>query len=341
MQQIFEEKDRKDSMKNYIKDFTKQLVEALEIGANATLKPAADPINNVVIFGIGGSGIGGRIVTNLTRLEAIVPVATCNEYDIPTYINENTLVLVSSYSGNTEEVLSMVKQAQTANAQIACITSGGELLDLAIENGYNYIKIPGGNPPRACLGYSFTELLTYFCHYKLIDKKALNDLQSAIDLLVKDAAEIEDKAADFAKSLSGKIPVIYSSGVYEPIASRFCQQLNENSKMLCWYNKFPALNHNEIVGWTEKNDKLAVVFFNCDEDYYRTKARQAFTKKVVSEYAGSVSEIIVKGNNAIERSLYLVHITDWISVKIAEIDNTDPIEIRVIDALKNELATLN
>jgi glucose/mannose-6-phosphate isomerase len=330
---IFEDTETQLRMKNYIKDFTRQLVEALAIGKNATLKPASNSINNVIIFGIGGSGIGGRIVTNLTRLECTVPVAN--------YVNENTLVLVSSYSGNTEEVLSMVKQAQKANAQIACITSGGELLDIATENGYNCIKIPGGSPPRACLGYSFTELLTYFCHYNLIDKKALIDLQSAITLLTEDADEIEEKAVEFAKSLSGKIPVIYSSGVYEPVASRFCQQLNENSKMLCWYNKFPALNHNEIVGWTEKNDKLAVVFFNCDEDYYRTKARQDFTKKVVSDYAGSVSEVFVKGNNAIERSLYLIHITDWISVKIAEIDKTDPIEIRVIDALKNELGTLN
>ncbi|MFT6715400.1 MAG: glucose/mannose-6-phosphate isomerase [Saprospiraceae bacterium] len=328
-------------MKKYIQDFTKQLNEAVEIGNNTQLKAAINPIHNIIICGIGGSGIGGRIISNLTRLETKIPVATCNEYDIPSYVNENTLVIASSYSGNTEEVLSMIKQAVNANAQIACITSGGELLDLAVDKGYNYIKIPGGSPPRACLGYSFTQLLTYFCHYKIIDNKALKELQSGIDLLIEDATEIETTAGELAKGLSGKIPVIYSSGVYEPIASRFCQQLNENSKMLCWYNKFPALNHNEIVGWTEKNDKLAVVFFNCQEDYYRTKARYEFTKKVVSEYAGTVSEIFIKGSNAIERSLYLVHLTDWISVKIAEIDNTDPIEIRVIDALKDELATLN
>lgn len=328
-------------MKNFIQDFTKQLKEAIEIANSAELKPAANSINNVVICGIGGSGIGGKIIANLTRLESKIPVATCNEYDIPSYVNENSLVIASSYSGNTEEVLSMIKQAINANAEIACITSGGELLDLATKKDFNYIKVPGGNPPRACLGYSFTQLLKYFCHYKIIDKVALNELQSAIELLEEDAAEIELKAGEIAKSLSGKLPVIYSSGAYEAVASRFCQQLNENSKMLCWHNKLPELNHNEIVGWTEKRDDLAVVFFNCDEDYYRTKARAEFTKKLVTDYASSVSEILIKGDNDIERSLYLIHITDWISVKIAEINNTDPIEIRVIDALKNELATLN
>jgi glucose/mannose-6-phosphate isomerase len=328
-------------MKKLIQDFTKQLIEAVEIGNNAQLNAALNPIHNVLICGIGGSGIGGKIVANLTRLEASIPIANCNEYDIPSYVNKNTLVIASSYSGNTEEVLSMINQAVKVNAQIACITSGGELFDLAVDKGYNYIKIPGGNPPRACLGYSFTQLLMYFCHYNIINNKALDELQSAINLLLEDATEIEIIAGELAKNLSDKIPVIYSSGVYEPIASRFCQQLNENSKMLCWYNKFPALNHNEIVGWTEKQDKLAVVFFNCQEDYYRTKARYEFTKKVVSEYAGTVSEIFIKGNNAIERTLYLVHLTDWISIKIAEINNTDPVEIRVIDALKNELGTLN
>jgi glucose/mannose-6-phosphate isomerase len=328
-------------MKKFIQEFTNQLKEAVQIGKDAQLNPAKKPIYNVVICGIGGSGIGGKIISNLARLEAKIPIVTCNEYDIPSFVNEHTLVIASSYSGNTEEVLSMIGQAVKADAQIACITSGGSLFDLAVEKGYNYIKIPGGNPPRACLGYSFIELITYFCHYKIIGDKAKVELASAIELLTSDASDIENKALKLAKNLTGKIPVIYSSGEYEAVSSRFCQQLNENSKMLCWHNKFPELNHNEIVGWTEKQDKLGVVFFNCEQDYYRTKARFEFTKKVVSEYAGSVSNVMIKGNSAIERTLYLIHLTDWISVKLAELNNTDPIEIRVIDALKAELSALN
>lgn len=328
-------------MNNYVKQFSQQLREAVKIGTEANLKASKKPINNVLICGIGGSGIGGQIVAKLTQLEATVPVATCNEYFLPAYVDENTLIVASSYSGNTEEVLSLLDQAIKKGAEIACITSGGQVLQLAKKNNYNVIEIPGGNPPRACLGYSFTQLLVYMAHYGIIKNSAIPDIESAINLIDSKEEEILALATQTAKQLSGKLPIIYSSAVYDAVAVRFKQQLNENSKMLCWNNKFPELNHNEIVGWTQKNDDLAVVFINDEEDFYRTKARRNFTKKLVDQYAGVICDINVVGSNEIEKIIYLVHLTDWISVKIAELNGTDSIEIRVIDALKAELDSLS
>lgn len=328
-------------MNDYIKQFSQQLREAVKIGNEAKLNPSKNPITNVLICGIGGSGIGGQIVAKLTQLEANVPVATCNEYFLPAYVNQNTLVVASSYSGNTEEVLSLLDQAIKKGAEIACITSGGKVFELAEKNYFNIIKIPGGNPPRACLGYSFTQLLVYMAHYGIIKTSAIPDIESAIVLIDKEEEDILALATTTAKQLSGKIPIVYSSAVYDAVAVRFKQQLNENSKMLCWNNKFPELNHNEIVGWTKENQDLAVVFINDEDDFYRTKARRNFTEKLVQKYTNTICNVDVKGTNDIEKIIYLIHLTDWISVKIADLNGTDSIEIRVIDALKAELDILS
>lgn len=328
-------------MDKYVSGFSQQLREAVEIGNKAQLNAPKNTITNVLICGIGGSGIGGQIVAKLTQLEAKIPVATCNEYFLPAYVNENTLLVASSYSGNTEEVLSLVEQATERNAEIACITSGGKILEIAKANDYNVIEIPGGNPPRACLGYSFTQLLVYMAHYGIINGSAIPSIEKAIQFIDDEEESIVKIAEEKAAELSGKLPIIYSSAVYDAVAVRFKQQLNENSKMLCWNNKFPELNHNEIVGWTKENKDLAVVFINCKDDYYRTEARKNFTKNLVKNYTGSICNLDVKGENDIVKVIYLIHLTDWISVKIADLNGTDPIEIRVIDALKKELEALS
>lgn len=327
-------------MKTYVRNFPQQIEEAIEIGQKSKLNSPKNPIHNVLICGIGGSGIGGTIASKLVQKKSKVPVIICNEYHIPAFVNENTLVIISSYSGNTEETLSAMQQAIEQKAEIACITSGGEVLALAQKHHFNVIQIPGGNPPRACLGYSLVQQLFILAHYQIIDLAFLKEIQTANETLKTSAETIVSLANELAKSLSGKIPVIYSSDAYNAVAVRFCQQINENSKMLCWHNKLPELNHNEIVGWTQKNDQLAVVFFECEFDYYRTKKRMEITEEVVKKYAGGVHKIKTVGASPIERILYLIHLTDWVSVILAEINNVDSVEINVINALKDKLSSL-
>lgn len=327
-------------MKNYIRTFPNQLREAISIGQSVQLNPAKNKIQNVLICGIGGSGIGGTIASKLVSKNATIPVLINNEYTIPSFVNQNTLVIVSSYSGNTEETLSAVYQALEQKAEIACITSGGEVLEIAKNNNLNVIQIPGGNPPRACLGYSFVQQLFLLQHYQIISDSFVSEVLASIELLESENTNILKLAEDLAKNLVGKIPVIYSSDNYDAVAVRFCQQLNENSKNLCWHNKLPELNHNEIVGWTEKNNQLAVVFIKCEHDFYRTKKRMEITKDVVQQYAGGVYEIDAVGNSAIERCMYLINLTDWVSVILADLKNVDSIEINAINALKEKLSDL-
>lgn len=328
-------------MRSYIEGFIQQLEHGFEIGTLAKLTPCSEEIRNVLICGLGGSGIGGTIIAKTALINAKIPFATCNDYHIPEYVNQHTLVIACSYSGNTEETLSAIEKAQAKGANFACVTSGGELEDICKSNGYSYIKIPGGNPPRTCIGYSIISQAIILNKFGIFDDEILNDLQEAINLLKKEDASIRLEAENVAKNLAGKLPVIYSTDKFEPVSIRFRQQLNENSKMLCWHHKFPELNHNEIVGWASGNENLSVVILRNEDDYYRTKERIEFTKKVILEKGATLTEIHSKGNSFLEKAFYLIYLTDWVSFFIAEIDNTDPIEIRVIDALKDHLATVN
>lgn len=327
-------------MRKHIEGFIGQLEDAFSIGEKVIFSIPDKKISNVLILGVGGSGIGGAIVAKNSLLEASIPISICNDYNIPEYVNEETLVIACSYSGNTEETLIALKKCQSKGAEIAAVTSGGKLKRICEENKYNHILIPGGNPPRTCLGYSLTEQLFILVKYAILPESAIGDLKSAIELLKSNNSDIIKEAELVSKKLSGKLPIIYATDRFEPVSIRFRQQLNENSKELCWHQSFPELNHNEIVGWASGNSNLSVIMFRNEDDFYRTQERMEFTKKVIIERGSSVTEIISKGDSFIENSLYLIYLTDWASLFIAEEKQVDPVEIKVIDALKNHLATL-
>jgi glucose/mannose-6-phosphate isomerase len=327
-------------MKEYIEGFIEQLNQAYEVGVSSEFIVNKKKISSVLLCGLGGSGIGGAIVARFAQSIAKVPFSICNDYHIPAFVNNETLVIASSYSGDTEETLTAVREAQSKGAEIAAVTSGGKLKDICDLNGYNYILIPGGKPPRTCLGLSLTEQIFILVKYGILDASVLNQLQDSISLLKSNSSSLIKEAENVAEVLLGKISVIYSVDQYEPISIRFRQQLNENSKELCWHQKFPELNHNEIVGWASGNSNLAVVILRNKDDYYRTQERIEFMKTVVKQKGASVTEIWSKGNSFLEKALYLIYLTDWTSLFIANKKGVDPIEIRVIDALKDHLATI-
>ena len=327
-------------MRRHIEGFIEQLEKAFQIGEQSIFNPIDRKISNVLICGLGGSGIGGTLVGKIAQISIKVPISVCQDYHIPAFVNNDTLVIISSYSGNTEETLAAVKEAQKRGAEIAAVTSGGELKEICDSNGYNYILIPGGNPPRTCLGFSFTEQIFILVKYRLLNDSVLEDIKSAIILLRNNDESIKKEANEVAEALLGKLPIVYSVDQFEPVSIRFRQQLNENSKELCWHQKFPELNHNEMVGWAAGNVNLSVVILRNQDDYYRTQERIEFMKGVVEEKGASVTEIWSKGASFIEKAIYLIYLTDWASLFIADKKGIDPVEIRVIDALKGHLATI-
>ena len=327
-------------MNDYINDFTNHLSEAIEIANNTNLTSCTKEIRNVLICGLGGSGIVGTIVSDIISSKVNIPIAATKDYSIPNFVNEHTLVIANSYSGNTEETLYALEKCQSRGAEIAVITSGGKLKTIAEENKYNKIIIPANQPPRAMFGYAFTELFFMLNHYGIIDDSFKSDFGKAIALLDTEKTDIQKQAMDLAKKMYKQTPVIYVANGFEGVAVRFRQQINENAKMLCWHHVVPEMNHNELLGWRTNVDDLAVVYFRNKSDYDRNQIRMDINKKVISEYTDNISEIWSKGDSLIENSLYHINLGDWVSWYLSEMNNVDAVEIDVINFLKGELGKI-
>ena len=325
-------------MKDLIQRFPAQLKEAVEIASKAKLSPLAKPVNKVIICGLGGSGIGGTIAKEILFDEATVPIEVLKSYTLPSYIDEHTLIICSSYSGNTEETIECYNLAQKQKAKIVCITSGGQILASAKKDGNDYIVVPGGSPPRSCLGYSLTQILHILSHYKLAPQKTVA-IAEAAETLERTQEAIMHEAHLIVKKLHDKFPVIYSTALHEGIAIRLRQQLNENAKILCWHHVVPEMNHNELVGWSHAYREMAVILFIDKDENPRNKLRMDFCRKIFDKYAAEIIEIHSKGENAVEKKLYWIHLGDWVSMFLAEKRNVDAMDIKVIDSLKQELAS--
>ncbi len=337
-------------MKQLVQNFPNQLKEALEIGAkseirnpkppSASLAESGSEIRNAIITGLGGSGIGGTILSEIVANECSVPIVVNKDYFLPSFVNQHSLVIVSSYSGNTEETVQAMEAALKAQAKIVCITSGGKIAELAKKNNCDMISIPGGMPPRSCLGYSLTQLFFILNKLRLIDDSFKSEMKRAIDLIVNEESFIKKEAAAIADFLYKKIPVIYAVDGYNGVATRFRQQVNENSKMLCWHHVLPEMNHNELVGWAGGSEAFAVIILRNKSDFSRTQARIEISKEVFSKHTRHVREIWSKGNSQLEKSIFFIHLTDWASCFLADKNGVDSIEIDIINHLKSSLAKI-
>lgn len=325
-------------MYDLIEAFPGNVKQAVEKSSMLHLNPANEDIRQVIITGLGGSGIGGKIVSNIVHDSARIPILINNDYSLPAFTDKHTLVIACSYSGNTEETLAAVAVAKEKGAEIACLTSGGKLEEFALNNGYNLVKVDGGNPPRTTLGSTSPRLFAILKHYRIIDDRYDKSLRHVSDFLIRHKTEIQTKAEQIADTIYTCTPVIYADAHNEGVAIRFRQQINENSKLLCWHHILPEMNHNELVGWASGNEKLAVLFLRSELDPERTAYRMDLSKAIVQKYTSNITEIYAKGEDQLLKTYYLIHFVDWISWYLSERYGVDAIEIQVIDFLKGELA---
>ncbi|HRI78543.1 MAG TPA: bifunctional phosphoglucose/phosphomannose isomerase [Cyclobacteriaceae bacterium] len=331
-------------MKKLIEGFTRQLSDALRIGQAVDMVRQGTDIRNILITGMGGSGIGANLIESVTFGRIPIPITVCKGYNIPQFVSPHTLFIACSYSGNTEETLASVEKAMLKRAHIICITSGGKMLELSKEYNFLYIHLPDGfSSPRALIGYMVVSLLYSLYHNNLIGAAFIKETENSIEYLDRGEKAIQAEAELIAKKLKGKFPIIYCDGRLHAMALRFQQQLNENAKQLAHVNTFPEMNHNEIAGWRFPENILhqaQVIYLYSDHDHQRVEKRLEICREIFEKKAGSIINIVAEGASLLEQYYYLIHLTDWISYFLAKENQIDPDPVEAIDFLKNELVKI-
>ncbi len=328
-------------MNKLIEDFPLQLKESTSVYSRCSIKTVYPNINNIIVCGLGGSGFIGDLVLDLFSRDLSVPLITNKGYHLPHFADESSLLILTSYSGQTEEVVNCFEEALQKNLTPICISSGGKLKQLAAEHNFDFIDIPTGYPPRTSLAFGFTNMLYVLTHFNLIPEKHTTLPAELSAFLSSTQEEIKGNAKDCSNLFKDKIIVAYTEDRVESVALRLKQQINENSKSYCWFNILPELNHNELVGWKQNHHAIQSLFLRTSFENERNKHRFDFIKPIVSQYADSVIEIFPKGNTLAEQYFYLLHWSDWLSYYLALEQEQDPVEVRVIDNLKSYLKNIN
>ncbi len=330
-----------------IYDFPDHMADAIRIGSAINLKNDYSGIKNIVLAGMGGSAIGGDVAHMLISADIKIPFKVSRGYTLPNWVGVDTLVICSSYSGNTEETLSAFAEARQQQAQICGITTGGKIGELLTVNGYDKIDIIPGLQPRAALAYSFVTILYLLNKIAVIGSDFAAHLQASIDLLktVRNeySATKDNPTLNIARKISKTLPIIYGETEATAIvANRWRGQISENAKMLAYSNELPEMNHNEIVGWMNNPEllkQLTVIWLQDTDDHPRVKLRQEISRELISDYCQQ-EVISVTGESRFVRLLHLIHFGDWLSYWLALEHSTDPTPVEKIMNLKDRLAKL-
>ncbi len=334
-------------MYDCIAGFPDQASEAFRIGKSSKISLRSSGVTSIVLTGLGGSAIGGDLLRAYLAGELGVPFTVNRHYVLPNFVGTKTLVIVSSYSGNTEETIAAQKDATKRRAKVLCISTGGAVTEFAAKHKQPCIKIPGGLQPRAALGYSFFPLLVALTKTGFIRSKD-KDIRETIELLkIKSALwktpdPENNPALKLAGTIKGRLPVVYSSTEHlDAVNLRWRGQFSENAKQLAYGNVLPEMNHNELVGWNELKSLMKqthVIILRDKGDHPRVAVRGEIVKGILEPYSSGVSEVWSEGKSLLARMFSLIHFGDWVSFYLAILNGQDPTPVRVIDHLKNELA---
>ena len=351
-QKNFRENDPAD-MYSAIAGFAGQIKEAIALGESGPTIPKGR-VKRVVILGMGGSAIGGDLLRSYISAfkdHAGVDVVVNRDYNPPT-VGKNDLLVVSSYSGNTEETLSAYEAARKNAGQVLVITTGGKLGKSATAAKYKMITLPSGLQPRAAMGYSFFPLLyTLAIKSEIFGAGVKRDTEKgiaeAIGLIEKLSGDYSagpkrtNPAFALAQKINVKVPVIYSATErLDTINIRWRGQIQENAKYLAFGNLLPEMNHNEINGWSHPSNlvgKFITIYLRDKGDHRRNVKRIDITKRIIGKSAGATVEVESQGKSPLARMFSLIHLGDWVSFWLAALNGVDPSPVPVIEGLKKEL----
>ena len=341
----------KSDMYGVISNMPDQIREAVKLAQNFPLNIDIEFVSSILFAGMGGSAIGGDLVRSILEDECKLPISVVRNYKLPMWAGESTLLLVSSYSGNTEESLSAYKDAIKKGCKIICVTTGGKLLELANNDEVPVLIIPAGLPPRSAIAYSSIPWLQIFASLGIIKNRS-NDIESMaleLETVIKEYGnydlEQDNLPLSVAKKAVGKIPVIYvSTGSFSVIGKRWANQIQENAKMLAYTNELPEMNHNEIMGWHLtglSKESVLPIFINSNSYHPRVNLRFDITSKLVENKCGEVVRINPPGDKLIVQLFSLIVMGDFISYYLSLLNNINPEPVDIINEIKEQLAAVN
>jgi glucose/mannose-6-phosphate isomerase len=316
------------------------LKDALWRVDSANLKDIEAP-GGLAICGMGGSGIGADLATAAIGSRAHHPIVTVRGYELPSWVGEDSAVLCSSHSGNTEETLSCYEAAGKVGARRIAVTTGGKLAEAARDDGVPVIGVPSGMLPRAAVGYmaACSAEVAAVCGAAAplrSEIEAASYLQRRLAGDWGPDAPEDSLAKSLARALQGSISVIYGAGQTAPVARRWKSQINENAKLHAFFAELPEADHNEICAWAS-GEPLSVVFLDDSTLHPRLRRRIELTAEIARDGAKAVAIVDAVGETAFERVMSLVFLGDLVSVYLAALDRTDPSPIEVLERFKREL----
>jgi glucose/mannose-6-phosphate isomerase len=340
-------KNDPDGMLARIKELPMQCRQAYQAAMDFSLPAEYADVNKVVILGMGGSAIGGDLIRSLVQFEAKIPVIIHRDYGLPAFVDDRTLLIASSYSGNTEETLSGFEPSLKTGARKLAMTTGGKLKEIAEANNVPVFTIEYKAQPRAALGFSFIPALGVLQKLGILADKSA-DVAETVRVLEKLSTELDENsplasnpAKQMAQRLWKKLPVIYGAGIAAEAAHRWKTQINENGKAWAFYEVFPELNHNATVGFPLPENVVRVIrvimlrspLFND-----RVKLRYEVTRELMERAGVEYEYVDSRGESALAQMVSLVSIGDYVSYYMAILHQVDPSPVDVISYLKDRLA---
>ena len=304
----------------------------------------SEPILNVVVGGMGGSAWPALMLRSWPTVR--VPCEVSSNYEVPAYVNKSTLYIASSYSGNTEEILSALGQAEERGAQIVVMAAGGKLAAIAQQNNYPLYEIPGGIQPRMSSFYFLAALIQILEPLGLIKANSLGELQQASEWLngknsdwLPEVKTTNNLAKQLAEHIEGKIAIIYSGPLLFPAANMWKICINESAKNLAWANQFPELSHNEFIGWSSHpiEKPFAVLDIRSNLEHPRIKKRFELTDKLLSGKRPHAISVEAEGETILQQILWCFSLGNYVSMYLAVLNNVDPTPVDLVEKFKKEL----
>jgi glucose/mannose-6-phosphate isomerase len=302
-------------------------------------------VENIVYGAMGGSALAAVVSTSWPGYT--IPFQIVRDYDIPEYVSDKTFFIAASYSGNTEETLSALEQAEAKGAKIAVIAGGGKLAEIAKEKGYPLAVLPKAEQPRYAVFYNLKALLTLLEHAGVLKKGEYEpQLLEAADFLRKSVAQWtatvptdKNQAKRIALEVIGKSAVVYAGPKLSPAAYKWKISFNENAKHVAWTNQYPEFNHNEFMGWTQQpvEKPYAVIDLRSSLEHPRVQKRFEVSERLLSGMRPAPIVVEVQGDTILEQLVWSIALGDFVTIYTALLNGINPAPVDLIEKFKKSL----